>query len=341
MTDFTPILTTNKNQQRAHTAAQAQENIEKSARFGIPFNPEIHARNIGKPVVFVGGGSADEYQNVVDAHGGDRNVHVVAIGSAANRLNKEAQIEAGYPYIERADAVVMNHVDVEDDGSYNLRIANACKMHPEVQVYLASYNHFEAYQDLPPEHLIRVNALMDGYEYEETDRVVGLGSTAATAALVVAMVEGHRHFEFVGVTGANLQAAENGDTYESLLSEFSKASRKIKESSRYPDFEMPEHLQSIKEKNKFVVCTKDGRLAAIPSGQWFQLEELKRLVDWGRKQGMTFTFHGDNSLSSAVLMKGEDLILLHDPDGQIKRGATITGSKPEGLENQGFHNEIK
>lgn len=328
------ILRANVNQQGGPHPERGYANIRRAIREerGRDFTPAYSENYPASPVIFVGGGSAEEFDSVFGQAGGADQVRVVAVGSAAFRLDKEAQEKAGYPHLETADSVVLNGIDDGTQGDYYDRVAKAVLNYQDrkgqgVSVYLASYNG-EAFEALP--HAIRVNGLLPGFDYSdhldviENQPIVGLGSTAPTAGLIIAMLEGHKEFHFVGCTGAIVQQSDT--TRAELLQSFSDATERLSEADRYPDYEMPEELQRIAHDKKVTIAVGENHIAQMPIGQWYQLQELGTLVRWGRQNDMKFTFHGDDSVSRLVLDMGEAVTMLHDPKGNFAPGTKIFGS---------------
>ena len=298
----------------------------------MPSSKVVHVEASPKSVVIVGGGSAEVLDDVASDFGGLEKMRVMAAGSAAFRLNKEAQLKDGYPFLERADDVVLNGVDADTKGNvdYYEKVAAAlqCEGQESVDVYLSSTNGdmaFEAISEAGTKRdLYRIVAANPHVEPEIGADIVGLGSTAPTAALMIAMLEGNRDFHFVGVDGAIAKKV----TVEEINA-FNEAADYIKQPERYPDFDIGnDALKRIKNENMLRVGV-NGMQAIIPSGQWYQLQELRTLVEWGRENGMSFTFHGDeNSLSSLVLDQGHTLTLIKD----MRTDAKLTSGSKQRIE---------
>ena len=291
-----------------------------------------------KPVVIVGGGSAEVLSDVAKEFDGLENMRVMAAGSAAFRLNREAQEKDGYPVLDRADEVVLNGVDADTPANeeYYQKVALALEKHPTTDVYLSSTNSATAFEALSQagkrRDYYRVEAANPHVEPDADAMTVGLGSTAPPAALIIAMLEGNEDFHFVGVDGAIAQPIPEEDA-----DSFNEAAAKLAEPDRYPDYDIGNpKWAKIEEGNKLLVLV-NGMQAMIPSGQWYQLQELRTLVEWGRENGMSFTFHGDeNSLSSLVLEQGHDATLIADmrTDANLTSGSKLRigfGSKIKGL----------
>lgn len=304
-----------------------QERIE-SRRF-----EEIVAshHDSSKSVIIIGGGSTEDLETAINRSGGEDNVVIVMAGSAANRLNKAKQTENGYPYVETAHAVVLNGVDDGNQPVYYEGLAEAVSQHDDIDVYLASYNGLEAYQAFSS--AIRVKGIVQGLTEQNGDaqKAYGLGSTAPTAALKIFMELGHTNFKFVGVDAGELAAVPQDLDFESAVQTFEHAATGATvedeggKQKRYQEYEMPETWQTISEARKCLVYAGDDKHAIIPIGQWYTLEELARLIEWGRENSMSFEFSNPNSVSYAAFMQGHTIQLVHEASQNVAPRASVGG----------------
>ena len=94
--------------EQAHfTTEQAKENTKKSKQRGASFNPNTNDNNTTQSVIIVGGGTTEEFDTALGKHREPENVSIIAVGSAAFRLDKEAQIKAGYPHAAVTGTVLL------------------------------------------------------------------------------------------------------------------------------------------------------------------------------------------------------------------------------------------
>ncbi len=109
---------------------------------------------------------------------------------------------------------------------------------------------------------------------------------------------------------------------------------------RYPDYDIgnPDWAK-IEEGNKLLVHISNGSYAEIPSGQWYAMQELKVLVEWGRENGMSFKFHNQDSVASLVLDQGYDMTLIRDPRPDSKLTSGAQTRVPEGFVLGGLSKE--
>ncbi|MCC6597780.1 MAG: hypothetical protein IT559_03210 [Alphaproteobacteria bacterium] len=185
---------------------------------------------------------------------------------------------------------------------------------------------FDAFEALP-NPLVRVNALNPHYAYAPEDGlVVGLGSTAPTAAAIIKMVEGSRQFEFIGVDGAPVVTVDSQE-----MSAFNEAARKLPELARYPQYYIGNVVwNQIPEGNKLLVHAGDGVRVEIPSGQWYTMQELKILVDGGREADVSFKFHGGDTVATRLFEKNQSLTLIYDPRGPAQLTSGLRQKIPAG-----------
>ena len=323
--------------EQAHfTTEQAKENTKKSKQRGASFNPNTNDNNTTQSVIIVGGGTTEEFDTALGKHREPENVSIIAVGSAAFRLDKETQIKAGYPHLDHADAVVFNQVDVGEELEYYQKMSGVITQALEKKiltgpVYLASYNGPEAYKMCDSKYIVRIPAFVAGENISNDEQFLALGSSAPTAALIIGMAEGHKEFDLIGVGIANVQKAPEGQELSRLLPFNSSATASTNADSQYPEYAMSKKYQKIATGEQMIVYAGDNHKAEIPRNFWYQLQELKTLVDEGRKNGVSFTFHGENSLTQLFLMKGTDITVFYDPANEFSAGTKLSGSKPHGL----------
>ena len=306
----------------------------QQASLGHPhkFEPDSNALS-GKVVVLVGGGPTPSVNETIARLA--EKACVVTVGSAAVRLDKQAQIAANRPYLDTAHMVVLWNIadNTEDFKVYYARVA---RIVPEgCPVFVSSTNGPLAYEALP--NAVRVDAMVGGSALNDEDSL-GLGSAAPSAALMIAMMRGGVDFQFHGVHGgvvkllpdkpeAELQVvfAEASDGYGAELNNW------------YPDYNLPSVWTSVSEDRRLVVRIGERSIAVISDDQWRVLEEMHRLVEWGRQNGRTFQFDGDNTLMKSVLDQGMTAVMVFDPSGTIPTGTRIEGLKAE---SQGLDPEL-
>ena len=311
----------NTNQQDLD-AAQAQANIEASAKHGVvQFDPSINLAS-KKSVLIIGGGPTlndqlpgggtrlAEFDGRTDF---EKELKIFA-GSAHNLLVQEKVKNGGY-------ACVMNSVDPDDEVTkdfYAVQIPT-----PGMLYLLSSYNGAAAYHQFPKERnlMLRYHAQAPGIVNPDNEPVIGAGSTAVTAALAIFMAAEYKNFEFYGVDGAKLETVPEGERLSQIFK--GRAARYVPMSDRYQVYDMPAALQQPPAGNKLVVYVGDGQRAVIPWGQWCQLQEVANLLRHDGA-GVKLKVHGD-SLTSAVLNKGLSATLVHDPKGRVAPGTVIEG----------------
>lgn len=326
----------NANSQRLK-AGLAEANIAASDG-GRVFTCDMRLglKTADMPVVIFGGGPSlreeqeDGRSRMEHINERDDCVKVLA-GSALSLLDSDKASAPGQYLSRGAQVFVENTVyDPESHAGYydgSTEGQPGFKDVPDdLVVLLASYNGDEAFEKFGNADPISVNAYVPGVEYDNGGDVIGLGSTAPSAALASMAAMGFTKFEFPGVDGASPQLVKLGAELSTLVGGFGAAAElsELESEQRYQVYEIAAKYAEITPEDALTVYVGNDKIATLPRGQWNLIQEINTIVQ-ETDADFEFTFFGETVIADHFV-RGQEITLINDPAGLIEPGVKLAGN---------------
>lgn len=185
--------------------------------------------------------------------------------------------------------------------------------HRGLEYWLASLSHPDLFKkltslDVNAEYISVWHAHVPGVWYPEDATVVGPGSTSATAAVALLILQGYKDFEFYGVDGGNFEVLPN----------------------TYLAYDHRDFTEDPKRKADFaehIVVEIGGKPMKVPTNFWRQAEEMMKIIE--ASPNCSFRFHGD-SLNNLLFNQGLQARVIYDATLAARLAQQSEGPTPEG-----------